>query len=98
MLRWSQRARTDLKSIHDRIAQDSPRNAKAVTHEFLTRAEQLLATPHMGRIVPELDKPDIREISVRSWRVIYQLRADDEVFILTVIHKRRMPVPGQLRG
>ncbi len=37
MLRWSQRARADLKAIHDYIAKDSPLNAKAVARELLQR-------------------------------------------------------------
>ncbi|MDE2349267.1 MAG: type II toxin-antitoxin system RelE/ParE family toxin [Gammaproteobacteria bacterium] len=37
MLRWSARARADLKAIHDYIAKDSPGNAKAVAREILAR-------------------------------------------------------------
>ncbi len=97
MLRWSERARADLKAIHDRIAQDSPRNAKTVAQQFRARADQLPATPRAGRVVPELGDPSIRETPVHSWRLIYQLR-DEHVFVITLAHKRSVPTPEQLRS
>jgi toxin ParE1/3/4 len=97
VLHWSLRARADLKAIHDHIAKDSPRNAKAVAREFLTRADQIPATPRAGRVVPELDDLDIREIPVHSWRLIYQLREQD-LFVITLVHKRRSPTAEQLRS
>jgi addiction module RelE/StbE family toxin len=96
VLRWSARARADLKAIHDYIRKDSPLNAKAVVLEFLDRASQLTATPRVGRIVPERGDAKIREIPVHSWRLIYLVRGED-VFVLTLIHKRRLPTPQQLR-
>jgi toxin ParE1/3/4 len=95
--RWSQRARADLKAIHDYIAKDSAINAKAVVRDILARAAALPETPRIGRRVPELDDPDIREVPAHSWRVIYQLRAD-AVFIVTLVHRRRAPTPDELRG
>ena len=97
MLRWSARARVDLKAIHDYIAKDSPRNAKAVAREILARAATLPETPRAGRIVPELNDADIREVPVHSWRVIYQLRGSD-LYVLTLVHKRRAPGPEDLRA
>jgi plasmid stabilization system protein ParE len=97
VLRWSQRARADLKAIHAHIARDSPRNATTVAREFLQRAEEIPSTPRAARVVPELGDPTIREIPVHSWRLIYQLR-DEHVFVLTLVHKRRVPAPEQLRG
>ena len=97
MLRWSQRARADLKAIHDYIAKDAPINAKAVTREIVQRASTLPATPRIGRTVPELNDLNVREVPVHSWRVIYQLRGED-LFIVTLVHRRRAPSPEQLRG
>lgn len=95
--RWSQRARADLKAIHDYIAADSPANAKAVVRDILARTAALPDTPRIGRRVPELDDPDIREVPAHSWRVIYQLRGNT-VFIVTLVHRRRAPVPEDLRA
>jgi len=97
VLRWSQRARADLKAIHDYIAKDSPLNAKAVAREIVQRASTLSATPRIGRTVPELNDPSVREVPAHSWRVIYQLRGDD-IFIVTLVHRRRAPSPPELRA
>jgi plasmid stabilization system protein ParE len=90
MVTWAARARADLKAIHDYIAKESPIHAKRVVREMHRKADTLGETPLIGRVVPELEDPDIREIPAYSWRLIYQLR-DARVFVLTVIHKRRQP-------
>jgi plasmid stabilization system protein ParE len=90
MVIWTARARSDLKAIHDYIAKDSPINAKRVVREMHRKAAGLAETPHLGRVVPELEDPDIREIPAYSWRLIYHLR-EQRVFVITVIHKRRQP-------
>jgi toxin ParE1/3/4 len=68
MVIWTARARSDLKAIHDYIAKDSPQNAKRVVREMHRKASVLAETPHLGRVVPELEDPDIREIPAYSWR------------------------------
>jgi plasmid stabilization system protein ParE len=88
MVIWTARARADLKAIHDYIAKDSSINAKRVVREMRRKAAGLAEAPLVGRVVPELDDPDIREIAAYSWRLIYHLR-EQCVFVLTVIHKRR---------
>jgi plasmid stabilization system protein ParE len=49
----------------------------------------------MGRVVPELREPELREISAHSWRILYQLR-DGELFIVTLVHHRRHLDPADL--
>ena len=95
MVSWSQRARADLKALHDHIAKESPQNAKTVAREILRRADTIDATPFIGRKVPELADDSVREIPAYSWRIIYQVR-DGKVFIVTLIHKRRHVEPEQV--
>jgi toxin ParE1/3/4 len=92
---WSQRARADLKALHDHIAKESPQNAKTVAREILRRADEIDITPFVGRKVPEIDDDSVREIPAYSWRIIYQLR-DRNIFIITLIHKRRHVEPEQI--
>jgi toxin ParE1/3/4 len=89
MVTWAPRARADLKAIHDYIAKDSRQNAQKVAREILSKADALAEPPQPGRTVPEINDPDLREISAYSWRIIYHLR-NDRVFIVTLIHKRRL--------
>ncbi|MBX3706195.1 MAG: type II toxin-antitoxin system RelE/ParE family toxin [Pseudomonadales bacterium] len=86
-----------MTAIHDYIAADSPSNAKAVLRIILARAAALAETPRIGRRVPELEDPDIREVPAHSWHVIYQLRGN-AVFIVTLVHRRRAPAPEDLRS
>jgi addiction module RelE/StbE family toxin len=88
-VRWTQRARDDLRDIHDFIARDSPRAAEALVERLLTATERLAAFPESGRIVPEFPALGYREIIVSSYRVLYWL-ADNAVWITAVVHGRRL--------
>lgn len=56
----------------------------------MRKADTLAEPPRPGRTVPEINDPDLREIPAYSWRIIYHLR-NGTVFIVTLIHKRRLP-------
>jgi toxin ParE1/3/4 len=88
MVKWSGPARMDLKQIHDYIANDSRYYAKKVIQTIVDRTEELTVFPEIGRIVPEIDNPNIRELFVYSYRLIYEISSDG-IEILAVIHGRR---------
>jgi len=88
MVIWSEPARADLRSIHDFIAHDSTHYAKKVTPDIVARTDDLDELPRMGKIVPELDNEAIRELSLYSYRILYEIRTPD-IIVLAVIHKRR---------
>ena len=50
--------------------------------------------PQSGQMVPEYQDSDIREVIEGSYRVIYEISAD-EVRVLAVIHGARL-LPSQL--
>lgn len=89
MVIWIPQARADLKAIHDYIAKDSSINAKQVVQEMRVKADALVDFPRMGKVVPEVEHDDLREIGVHSWRVIYHLRRQ-QVYVIAVVHKRRV--------
>lgn len=88
MVIWSDPAKADLRSIHDFIAHDSTHYAKKVTQAIVARADVLDELPRMGKMVPELDNEAIRELSLYSYRILYEIKAPD-VIVLAVIHQRR---------
>ena len=88
MVIWSGPAIADLRSIHDFIAHNSKHYAKKVTQDIVGKTVALSTLPRMGRVVPELGNESIREVSLYSYRILYELKNDD-VFILAVIHMRR---------
>ena len=88
MVVWSQPARADLRQIHDYIAKDSTFYAKRVTGDIIDKTGVLNDAPLIGKITPELNMEQIREIPMYSYRVIYEVQKQG-VFILAVVHKRR---------
>ena len=88
MVIWSQPAKTDLRSIHDFIAHDSLHYAKKVTQDIREKADILDQLPKLGKTVPEIRDEKIRELSLYSYRIIYEIK-DQGVFVLAVVHKRK---------
>jgi toxin ParE1/3/4 len=88
MVEWSKPAQRDLKQIHDYIAKDSKHYAKKVVQSIVENTEQLEDYPEIGRIVPEIDDANVRELIVYSYRLIYEI-SPDGIEILAVIHGKR---------
>ena len=88
MVIWSDPAKADLRSIHDFIAHDSAHYAKKVTQDIVAKIDSLDELPRMGKVVPELGNEAIRELSLYSYRILYEIKALD-VIVLAVIHRRR---------
>ena len=66
-------ARADLRAIVRYISFDAPDRALEFGRFLISRTRFLAISPELGRIVPELENPFIREIVVRSYRVVYRL-------------------------
>jgi toxin ParE1/3/4 len=95
-LRWSRRAEADLEAIGDYIAADNPRAAERWVGKLLDKARAAAAAPLAGRMVPEIGLESVREVFLRSYRIVYRIRNDgahDEVQVLTVFEgHRRLPL------
>jgi len=90
-LRWTPKSVAGLEAIQDFIGRSSPRYGALVAAR-LARAPNVLRThPDLGRAVPELDRPDVRELVRGNYRIVY-LRTSELVVTLTVSHAaRRFP-------
>jgi plasmid stabilization system protein ParE len=60
-----------------------------VVTRIIASVDRLQAFPDSGRIVPERGDPEIREVIVRPYRVVYRRRAN-EVEIATVFRASRL--------
>ncbi len=87
MVIWTYPAKADLKHIHDFIAKDTKFYAKKVAQEIREKTDILNELPNVGKMVPEVGKPEIQELHIYSYRVMYEVK-NDQSFILAVIHKR----------
>jgi len=70
-------ARRDLRDIVRYISLDSPERALAFGQFLVSQVRRLSEFPELGRVVPEFGEPLIREIVVRSYRVIYRVDHPD---------------------
>ncbi len=61
MVIWSKPAKQDLKQIFEYIARDSRFYAKKVVNNIAEKSISLDLSPQRGRVVPEINDPDIRE-------------------------------------
>lgn len=95
MVIWTESARADLKHIYEFIANNSAYYAKKVTTTLRDKPSVLNELPAIGKIMPESGKPYLRELSVYSYRILYQT-TDEHCYILAIIHKRQLLNPNDL--
>lgn len=87
---WTLRARQDLRSLFRYIARDNPTAAHSFRRKILDKVEQLHSFPESGRVVPERQDPNIRELIVPPYRIVYRFRSKaDLVEVLRVWHGAR---------
>lgn len=90
VIRWTNQSIEDLKNIFDYISKDSAKYAKLQIIRIREHTSIISKNPRIGRVVPELARQDIREIIYRSYRIIYLLKSDEIIEILTIHHSSRI--------
>jgi addiction module RelE/StbE family toxin len=88
-MKWTPQSLDDIESIANFIARDSDYYAQMFTTKVFEAVEHLEIFPESGRIVPELNRKEIREVIFGNYRIIYRIRGD-LVEILTVYHSARL--------
>ena len=87
---WTLRSREDLRDIATFIAKDNPAAALNLGDLIFTRVDTLEKFPELGRVVPERNQPNLREIIVKNYRIVYRLRQKEKILeILRVWHGAR---------
>jgi addiction module RelE/StbE family toxin len=96
---WSPAALRDLESIRAYIQLDSTTYAELVVRRIVAAVERLAHFPESGRIVPELQMGDVREVIQRPFRIVYRVRPG-EIEIATVFRSSRTfpGLPGPSTG
>jgi plasmid stabilization system protein ParE len=87
-VRWTEAATQDLSEAAEFIARDSRFYAAALVREARTAARSLRTLSERGRLVPEARSPDIREIYVKSHRLIYHITSE-VVHVIAFVHSAR---------
>ncbi len=89
MVKWTAHASSQVHHIHDYIAQDSPLYAKRVSEALIKKTIGLDELPRKGKKVPELNVDAMRELGLYSYRILYEIKPDNLIEVLAVIHKRQ---------
>lgn len=84
-VRWTDTALGHLTAIHDYVAQDAPIYARSLVDRLTDRSKQIGRFPRSGRMVPEYEQEDVREIIEAPYRIIYRI-LPERVDVLAVVH------------
>ena len=82
-VRFSHSARADINHIVRYISSDNPKQAFRFARLLIEHAMSLAQFPERGRVVPELALESVREIVVRTYRIVY--RVDHQTQLIEVI-------------
>jgi plasmid stabilization system protein ParE len=85
---WSREAVDDLEALAEYISRDSSFYAAAFVNEICDASLSLSKFPERGRVVPELANPDVHELIVREYRLVYSIEKS-RIIILGLIHGKR---------
>lgn len=95
-VRWTEQAVADVQAIRRFIERDSPRYGRIVAERLVEATLRLEVYPASGRLVPELDRKDLRELIIGDYRIVDRLTGDVAV-LLTVFRSSRL-FPLDLQG
>lgn len=87
-IRWSPRAAFNLETTCEYIAKDSELYASLFAKKIVSLVKTLPEFPRMGRIVPEYQDENLREIIYRDYRIVYRLKVDI-VEVVAICHGAR---------
>lgn len=88
---WSPQAIDDVLGIQAYIRADSERYAEFVVRRIVASVERLSLFPQSGRIVSERHDPEIREVILRPYRVVYRYRGSVAEIVTVFRGTREFP-------
>ena len=90
VVRWSSQAKKDLEVISDYYRDVAPSYAERFEELVLEATRRLEAFPRSGRMIPEAEDAQLREVIYRGYRIMYHVdEAGHEVLVLTILHSSR---------
>jgi len=94
---WSPLAIDRASEIADYIARDKPSAAEKWIDTLFSRVGQLESSPEIGRILPEINDSQFRELIYGNYRIIYRIETA-QVSILTIRHGRQILPTSEIKG
>jgi toxin ParE1/3/4 len=75
----SRSARSDITDIVRYISVDDPQRALTFGRFLLRHARRLGQFPLRGRVAPEFDDENIRELIARAYRIVYRINHEEQL-------------------
>lgn len=85
---WTATGLRTLRQALGYVARQSPPNAEKLRQRLVHAPRRLEQFPESGQRVPEFEQDHVRELIVKSYRIIYLVRGDT-CFIAYVVHGSR---------
>jgi addiction module RelE/StbE family toxin len=85
---WTYTAKNDLQGIYLYIAKDSVFYAARLVDQIVQTVRNLKTHPKIGRVVPEYDQHNLREIIYHNYRIVYKITKNG-IFIVAIVHASR---------
>lgn len=96
-VKWSPLAIKRASEAAAFIARDAPEAAERWAKGLFDAVKRLENFPQSGRMIPEIGRPEFREIQYGRYRVLYRFQRST-VSILTVRHARRLFIRAEVRS
>lgn len=93
---WSPRALKDIELIYEYIKLDSIEAARAFVNELILETLIIPEFPYKGRLVPELNKDQIREKIFKSYRIIYRI-SNSKIELVTFLYQSRRLIKQEFK-
>jgi plasmid stabilization system protein ParE len=87
---WTDNAIFDLDSIGNFISKDSVRYAEITVLELFESVDVLEDYPKCGSILPEFNNPELRQLIRGNYRIVYLIKDEFRIDILTVHNCSRL--------
>ena len=86
---WSPLAIDRASEIAEYIARDKPSAAEKWINTVFSKVEQLISSPEIGRVVPEIRNDRFKELIYGNYRIIYRIEKT-QISIFTIRHGKQM--------
>ncbi len=86
---WSSLEVERMTEIADYIFRDNPMAAQKWAKAVFDNIENIQEFPFMGRVVPHVNRKEIRELLFKNYRIICRV-GTDHIYILTIRHGKQL--------
>lgn len=91
-LQYTNEASENIRDIFSALYDFSPAYADKWTDELARKIDLVLDFPEMGRMVPDAQVKNIREVFAGRYRVVYQYRDDENKVVVMVVRPMGRPL------